>query len=93
MKARLMTMSDLAKASSWALLALPGMAIAESAGEVRLPNAADSGRASDLRPAPHRPRHRASLIALVVFGSCSTRCCGIVDRWAIKPSSSATTRH
>jgi len=30
MKARLTTMSDLAKASSWALLALPGMAIAES---------------------------------------------------------------
>jgi len=30
MKARLMTMNSLAKASSWALLALPGMAIAES---------------------------------------------------------------
>ena len=33
MKARLMTMSDLAKASSWALLALPGMAIAESSAK------------------------------------------------------------
>ena len=33
MKARLMTMSNLAKASSWALLALPGVAIAESSAK------------------------------------------------------------